>query len=123
MALFSIGAGIIVLIGAVGTSRYHRMRESVLLKTLGASRRQIGQIFSTEYAALGVLAGLTGILLASGAGWGLMRFLFEIDFRLPAGPLVGLWLGVTILTVGIGLASSRKVMGRPPLAVIREINE
>lgn len=121
MALFSIAAGVVVLIGAIGTSRYHRIRESVLLKTLGASRRQIGQIFSTEYAALGTLAGLTGILLATVAGWLLIRFLFELEFRIPGLPLAALWAGVMALTTGIGLLSSRGILSRPPLAIIREI--
>lgn len=123
MATFSIASGIIVLIGAIGTSRYHRLRESVLLKTLGASARQIGQIFSTEYAALGTLAGFTGILLASVAGWLLVTFLFELDFAVPGSPLLILWVGVTALTTGIGLLSSRKVVRKPPLAVIRDIAE
>jgi putative ABC transport system permease protein len=123
MALFSIASGLLVLVGAISTSRFHRVRESVLLKTLGASRRQIGQIFSTEYATLGTLAGLTGITLAVVAGWLLIRFLFELEFRMPAGPLFVLWLGVAALTTAIGLASNRKVMRKPPLAVIREINE
>jgi putative ABC transport system permease protein len=123
MAVFSIASGVIVLVGAISTSRFHRIRESVLLKTLGASRKQIGQIFSTEYATLGTLSGLTGIMLATLAGWGLITFLFELDFNFPGVPLLALWVSVTALTTVIGLASNRKVMRKPPLAVIREINE
>ncbi len=123
MALFSIASGIIVLIGALSTSRFHRIRESVLLKTLGASKRQIRQIFSTEYITLGSLAGLTGILLAALAGWVLVRFLFELDFRMPAIALAFIWVFVAALTTVIGLASSRTVLAKPPLAVIREISE
>lgn len=123
MALFSIASGVIVLVGAIGTSRYHRIRESVLLKTLGAGRRHITQIFSTEYATLGTLSAATGILLALVAGWGLVTFAFELTFRAPVGPLLGLWFGVVVLTTTIGLLSSRKVLTKPPLAVIREINE
>jgi len=123
MALFSIASGVIVLVGAISTSRFHRVKESVLLKTLGASKKQIAQIFSTEYATLGTLSGLTGIVLATVAGWALVTFLFELDFAMPALPLLGLWVSVTVLTTAIGLASNRKVMRKPPLAVIREINE
>ena len=68
MALFSIIAGLIVLIGAVATSRFQRLRESALLKTLGATRQQIRQVLVTEYAALGLLAAATGGLLGGLAG-------------------------------------------------------
>jgi putative ABC transport system permease protein len=123
MALFSIASGIIVLVGAIATSRYQRMRESVLLKTLGANSKQIRHILLTEYAALGTLSGLTGILLAGVAGWALVTFMFELSFRVPAPPLIALWLGVVVLTVVIGLVNSREVVRKPPLAVIREMAE
>ena len=124
MALFSIASGVIVLFGAIATSRFHRIREGVLLKTLGASRKQIGQILLTEYFTLGSLAGLTGILLAGFAGWGLMRFMFEMrDFSLPGLPLAALWLGAAGLTTAIGFANGRHVVKKPPLAVMRELAE
>lgn len=123
MALFSIASGIVVLLGAISTSRFHRVREGVLLKTIGATRKQIGQILLTEYVALGSLAGLTGILLAGFAGWGLVHFLFEMDFHLPATALAALWLGVVGLTAGIGLLNGRDALKKPPLAVIRELAE
>ena len=67
MALFTAFTGILVLAGAVLTGRYQRVRESVLLRTLGASRRQIFSILIVEYLALGFGAALTGALLAWGA--------------------------------------------------------
>ncbi len=123
MALFSIASGIVVLLGAIATSRFHRVREGVLLKTLGASKKQISQIIFTEYLTLGTLAGFTGILLAAIAGWALVRFMFELEFHLPSVPLAALWLGVAALTTVIGLANGRDVLKKPPLAVIREIAE
>ncbi|HEY0305935.1 MAG TPA: FtsX-like permease family protein, partial [Longimicrobiales bacterium] len=83
MALFSIVAGVIVLIGAVATSRFQRMRESALLKTLGATRKQITQVLVTEYAALGLLAAATGVLLGGTAAWALMKFFFKLDYEPP----------------------------------------
>ncbi|NIR28936.1 MAG: FtsX-like permease family protein, partial [Gammaproteobacteria bacterium] len=124
MALFSLVGGGVVLTGAIATSRFQRLRESVLLKTLGARAKQIAQILLTEYAALGTLAGLTGVCLAGLAGWApLITFLFEADFHLPALPLVGFALAAAVVTAAIGFVSSRDVLRRPPLQVMRDVGE
>jgi putative ABC transport system permease protein len=99
------------------------MRESALLKTLGAGRAQIGRVLITEYFALGALAGLTGVLLSIIAGWLLVRFFFEFDFSVPVGSMAVLWLGVALITVVIGVLNSRDVMNRAPLAVLREATD
>ena len=123
MALFSIASGLIILIGALTTSRFQRVREAVLLKTLGAGARQIRQILLTEYFAWGSLAAFTGVLLAGLAGWALTRFLFDMPFTLPAPQLAVTWLAVCLLTVGIGFANSGEVLRKTPLAVLREMSE
>jgi putative ABC transport system permease protein len=123
MALFSIASGAIILVGALTASRFQRVREAVLLKTLGAGARQIRQILLTEYFAWGSLAALTGVLLASVAAWGLVRFLFEMRFTLPLAALALTWAGVCLLTVVIGFANSGEVLRRTPLAVLREMSE
>ena len=123
MALFSILAGIIVLIGAVATSRFQRLRESALLKTIGASRKQITEVLVTEYAALGALAGATGVLLGGVASWLLVKRMFHLEFHAHVWALALVWLGVAALSVLIGLANSRDVFRRAPLAVLREISE
>ncbi len=123
MALFSIASGMIVLVGAVATSRYQRVRESVLLKTLGAQARQVRQVLATEYVALGSLAGLTGCILAAVAGWALVTFLFELSFRLPLLQLAGIGLAAAVTTVLVGLVAGRDALRRAPLAVLREIGE
>ncbi len=123
MALFSLASGLVVLVGAIATSRFQRMKESALLKTLGASQAQIGQIIVTEYWALGALAALTGILLASVAGWSLTKFLFEVPFRLPAISLAVLGAGAALTTTAVGLLNSWHVFRTTPLAVIRELGE
>ncbi len=123
MALFSIGSGLVILIGAIATSRYQRARESVLLKTLGAQARTIRRILATEYFALGSFAGLAGVALATIGGWVAIKFLFEMTFRLPALPLLLFWLGTALLTTIIGLANSRDVIRRTPLAGMRDFTE
>lgn len=123
MALFSIGSGLVVLVGAITTSRFQRLRESALLKTLGARSRLIRQILFAEYMTLGTLSAFTGVLLAAVAGWALTRFFFELPFRLPTVPLLGVWLFAAIATTAIGLVSSREVTRKAPLVVLREMSD
>ncbi len=123
MALFSIGSGLVILVGAIATSRYQRMRESVTLKTLGAQSKTIRRILATEYFALGSFAGLAGVGLAAVAGWLAVTFLFELRFYLPGLPLLALWVGTALVTTLIGLANSRDVVRRTPLAGMRELGE
>jgi putative ABC transport system permease protein len=123
MALFSIGSGLVILVGAIATSRYQRMRESVLLKTLGARSRQVRRILLTEYFALGALGGLVGAALAWGAGWAASEFLFEIPYRPPTLRLAGFWLGTAVLTTVVGVLAGRDALRRPPLEVMRELSE
>ncbi len=123
LALFSVLGGVVVLVGALATSRFQRVREAALLKTLGASRRQVRQILLTEYAALGALAGLVGVLLAGVASWALVSRFFEFAYRLPVAPILAFWLAAVALTTVVGLLNSRDVLRRPPLAVLRELAE
>jgi putative ABC transport system permease protein len=123
MALFSVAAGLVVLVGAIATSRFQRMRESALLKTLGARRAQVARIIATEYCALGLVAALAGMGLAAIAGWALTRFLFEVPFRLPTVSLAILGLGAAAATTAVGLMNSLHVFRSTPLAVIRETAE
>jgi putative ABC transport system permease protein len=119
IALFSLAAGAVVLAGAIASSRYQRVREGALLRTLGATRSQLVRILLAEYAVLGALAAGAALLLASIAGWALVRFAFEERFAWPGPPLLALCLGVLCLTVAIGLSFSREVWRRPPLEVLR----
>lgn len=123
MGIFSIAGGLLVLAGAVAASRFQRLRESALLRTLGATRKQVRQILFTEYAALGTLAGIAGVALGSAAAWGLSRFFFEMEFQLPVAPLLAASLGAAGLAVAVGLAGSRDALSRTPLAVLREVTD
>jgi putative ABC transport system permease protein len=119
MALFTLGTGTLVLVGALATSRFQRIREGALLRTLGATRAQLFRIVLSEYLSLGLLAAVVALLLAGVAGWALARFVFEGRFTLPLLPLAGLGGAVVALTVAVGLANSREVLRRPPLEVLR----
>jgi putative ABC transport system permease protein len=120
MAAFSVAGGALVLIGAIAASRFQRVRESALLRALGATRAQIRNVLLVEYAALGALAALTGVALAAIAGWLLTRFIFELDFALPAGALAAIWLIVTAAAALLGMLNSREALRDTPLAALRE---
>ncbi len=120
MAAFSIITGLVVLIASVLISKYQRIRESVLLRTLGASRKQILAITALEYLFLGALASVTGVILSIGASWALARFIFKMPFEVSFAPLLIVTILICLLTVLIGLVNSRGVLNRPPLEVLRQ---
>lgn len=119
MAFFSIAAGMFVLLNAVLTSRYQRMKESVLLRTLGASRQQLRSILIAEYLLVGSIAALSGGLLAVVASWALSRWLFETIFAPTVTPILLALLAISGLTIFAGLLGSRGVINRSPLEVLR----
>ncbi|SVB63790.1 uncharacterized protein METZ01_LOCUS216644, partial [marine metagenome] len=119
MALFSVFTGLIVLISVITNSRFQRIQESVLLKTLGASRRQILNIMILEYLFLGSIAALTGVLLAMSIGWVLTTFIFEISFIPVITPVLAVILIIVMLTILVGTVAGRGINDRPPLEVLR----
>lgn len=119
MAGFTVATGLVVLAGAVVAGRYQRVREAVLLRTLGATRRQLDRIRLVEYAVLGVLAGLLGILLALGANVLLARALFATAPAAPAGPLLAALVLVPGVTLVTGWLADRAAAARPPLEALR----
>ncbi len=120
MALFSVATGALVLIAAVAATRRQRMRESVLLKTLGATRAQIRRIMLAEYALLGALGSLTGMMLSVAGGWAVMKWVFEMPFTPVVVPLLVLGALTMLLTMAIGLLTGRAVFARTPMAALRE---
>jgi len=120
MAGFSISTGLIVLIASVLISKYQRMQESVLLRTLGASRKQILYITALEYLFLGALASFTGIALSLAGSWLLARFTFNTSFFPQWGALFLVAVSICLLTMIIGLLNSRSIVTRPPLEILRE---
>jgi putative ABC transport system permease protein len=119
MAFFSILTGIIVLIGSVRTSKYQRVKESVLLRTLGAKRSQILKITSLEYLYLGVLGTSIGIFLSLAASQLLAILVFKSPFTPSPVPFLILLPGITAIVLLIGLSNSRSVLNSPPLEVLR----
>jgi len=119
MATFSMATGWIVLIASVLTSKNQRLKESILLRTLGASKRQILSINALEYFFLGAIGSGTGLILAYSASWALASLSFESSFDPSFLPILLLFLIITLLVVVTGVFSSRKVLNSPPLEVLR----
>lgn len=120
MGGFSMLTGFVVLVASVMISKYQRIKESVLLRTMGASRKQILAITALEYFFLGVLAAFAGVLLALAGSWALAIFTFEVPFApnlLAMGVLI---VGITAITVLVGLLNSRGITVRPPLEILRK---
>jgi putative ABC transport system permease protein len=119
MAGFSMLTGVVVLIASVLVSKFQRIQESVLLRTLGASRRQVLVITMLEYFFVGGLAAFIGIGLSMVFSMVLAKFIFEAVFVPNWWVVGGLFAGVSMLTVLIGLFNVRGVLNRPPLEVLR----
>jgi putative ABC transport system permease protein len=120
LAVFSLAMGIPVLFSAVAATRRERVREGVLLKTLGATQGQIRRILFSEYALLGVLGSLTGMVLSFGGAWALLRFVFHRPFTPATGPAFLIAAAMVLLTVSIGVLSGRDVFRTTPMAALRE---
>ena len=120
MALFSLAMAVPVLFSAVAATRRDRLREGVLLKTLGATRSQIGRILLAEYSLLGVLGAMTGMLLSFVGAWALITFLFNGNFSPAVLPAFLIALVMMTLAVLIGLSTGREVFRETPMAALRE---
>ena len=120
MALFTVVTGLLVLAGAVLVSRHQRMRESILLRTLGASAAQIRRILLAEYASLGLLAALSAGLMSLAATWLLAHYVFRMAVTFQPLPIVTALVAVPVLTVVTGLLSSRGVATQPPMEILRQ---
>lgn len=120
LAMFSIITGLVVLAGAVINSKFARIKENVLLRTVGARTSQIVRITIIEYAYLGLFSALTGITLSVVSGLLLTRFFFQVGFSADYLELGYIGIGVIVLTVFVGWWNSRAVISTPPLQILRK---
>jgi len=120
IGLFSIITGLIVLAGSAATSRFQRIRESVLLRTLGARRRQVVKIQIIEYAFLGILAAFIGLFLSVGTSALIGYFYFNIEFIPNFAILATEVILLITLVLFIGLLNTRGIHSKPPLEILRQ---
>jgi putative ABC transport system permease protein len=112
-------SGVLILVGAVAMTKFQRVYEAAVFKTLGANTRTIAKMLLFEYGVLGSLAGLVGSLGAVALTWGVSRYALEIPWRIFAGEHIG-GVGLTAVLVGaIGVLSSLDVLRNKPLSTLR----
>ena len=119
VALFCVLSGGLVMAAALAATRYRRLYESVILKALGATRSVIVRAFAAEYALLGTLAGLLGCALASALSWAVLETVFDLSWSLQPTVLATGFTATITLTMLVGFLSTYRLLGQPPLAVLR----
>jgi putative ABC transport system permease protein len=118
--VFALAAGMLVLYTALASSQEERMRETALLRALGASRRQLASAQTAEMVLVGCLAGAMASVGAVAIAWAMARYAFDFAFRAPGwiGP-AGIVAGVAAALLG-GWAGLRHVLSVPPLQSLRD---
>jgi putative ABC transport system permease protein len=119
LAGFSILSGLIILASSIASTRFRRIREVVVLKTLGATRNRIATVFSVEFVVLGLLAGAVGTLFANVLSRVLLHRMDVVFQRDVRGSLTAV-LGTAVLAVVTGWIASFHILGQKPLEVLRE---
>jgi len=119
LAGFSIFAGLMILASSIASTRFRRMREAVVLKTLGATRMRIVRTFSVEFSVLGLLAGSVGVVFANLLTRVLLRKL-EVGFHVEWRATMIALAGTAVLATATGWIASYRILGLRPLEVLRE---
>lgn len=119
VGLIALLAGVLILVGAVAMTKFQRLHESAVFKTLGASTRTLATMLALEYGTLGALAGGIGAVTSLGLSWAICRFVLDIRWS-PTPVVVGVGLVATAALVGVlGVLASLDVLRRRPLAILR----
>jgi putative ABC transport system permease protein len=112
-------SGLLILIGAVAMTKFRRIYEAAIFKTLGATRRMIGSVLLIEYGVLGALSGTIGSVGAIALTWGISRFALDIPWSpLPLISLAGIVTSAILVAI-VGVTASWEVLQRKPLATLR----
>ncbi|MEE2986619.1 MAG: FtsX-like permease family protein [Nitrospinota bacterium] len=122
MSVFTISLGLIILSGSIASTKFRRMKESAVLKVLGARRRAVMEVLGIEYAALGMVASVVGIGLSGVLSWAVMEYLVKAGWNLRPGVMVGALAFAVILTTMTGLLSSLDVLREKPFKTLRKLD-
>jgi putative ABC transport system permease protein len=122
MSGFAIVSGLFILSGAIASTKFRRLKESAILKTLGAKRSVVASILGYEYAMLGVIAATIGVLLSAGLSWAVMEYIVKSDWHLRVVPLGWALVTAVILTTVTGILSSLDVLRNKPVHTLRKVD-
>ena len=120
VSAFTIVAGAIILASSVAGTRFRRIREVVILKTLGATRRRVAGIFSMEFLVLGAAAGLLGSALATGFAAIVVKRLLKAEFHFDAFAAALAIVLTAVVANAAGWLASFRILGQKPLEVLRD---
>jgi putative ABC transport system permease protein len=120
ISMFAILAGAVILSSSVAGTRFRRMREVVILKTLGATRWRVSRIFSVEFLVLGAVAGLMGGLLAGGFANFLLKRMLDARTSIPVVPVLLCVVATAFIANAAGWMASFRILGQKPLEILRE---
>lgn len=120
MAGATLAAGVVILAGCIAAGRFARIRESALFKTLGAGRADLLVILCSEYALLGFLGAIGGVILSQAVSWPVLYYLFELKPQVPWMFAMVVCILVTLLAVVVGLLVGGEVAAKKPLEILRE---
>jgi len=114
-------AAVLVLGGALAAGHHNRVYDAVILKTLGATRRQVLVAYGLEYLLLGLAAVAFGVTVGSIVGWRVVANLMTLPFRWQAGPAIGAAVAAVLITLAFGLVGTWPALSRKPAAVLRNL--
>jgi putative ABC transport system permease protein len=120
ISTFAILAGAVILSSSVAGTRFRRMREVVILKTLGATRWRVSRIFSVEFLVLGAVAGLMGSLLAGSFANLLLKRMLDAQTSIPVIPILLSVIATALIANAAGWMASFPILGQKPLEILRE---
>ncbi|MCB0108757.1 MAG: hypothetical protein KDE53_22705, partial [Caldilineaceae bacterium] len=120
-SLFSVLAGVLIVISSVYATRQARIQEAVYYKVLGADRSFVRNVFVAENLLLGGIAATLALLMAQVGSWALCRYLFEIAYHPTIGASIGLIAVTMALVTGVGMAASQSILASKPILILREL--
>lgn len=119
VALLVAAMGFVVLASALAASREARLREAMVFKTIGAGRRAIARALAVEFGLVGAAAGAISAVLASVSAWAITRWGLDLPWIVSPGYLLAAWALTVAGTIAMGLASTYRLLGKQPFAVLR----
>jgi putative ABC transport system permease protein len=119
ISAFAIFAGAIILASSVAGTRFRRIREIVIFKTLGATRATVAKMFSIEFLVLGLVAGMMGSLLATVFSRLLLNRFFDAPFAFDLVPNLIAVIATALIASGSGWLASFRLLGQKPLEILR----